>query len=1532
MRKFFLCIIPLFLIVSCSNFVHELIPPQDKEIVSLNLKNENLENIRTTEIRNEKNITLTVPSTTDITKLIPIIKVSDGASVLPIEFHYLQAAFPSIDLLTLAVKLNEFLLSNNAESWVFDFIRQNPDFNVPQLSFPINFSNPVYFLVISGQATSTLYKVTVKKESSSSQGGSDSEQDNNSDDKKTESEKEIISFIVGSQEGNSKINEKSVEFSIGADNDISALYPIVSVSKGAAVLPLTQKYLLSLDLTFEQMLDFYSGYSTTLDLEKYCGEWLAKNSIELPQTLSIPIDFRQSVIFAVVGSDKSVKLWTIKCNVIKNNPFIEKLAFTKYNNSGLMKDSVVSEIASGIYFAEVVYPVEYSYFSLIPEFSYYGDRVTYQLDSAEETELVSGETEIPFTFSSSKMNCSIAVYKGERKVVYNLTLKQTFDPDTIRSITDFRFYKSKNKDIKNSSVASIFDEGDTGQITITVNYENNKPDILIPDFYSPGTVSVEHTEQTSGVSQQDFSAPIKYLCVSKDKQFSRLYTVLIEFNKVEPAKALINSFSVPSYLNKGISYDTHGVINHESGTIDIEIPYSCKSEPYELMPLFSGTGRIIVDGIVQSSGYSRQNFSKNVYYKVISSDDENVSKQYVVRASFKSDADSSCEITSFKFLKGSQNPKLAEDVSALVVQRTKEIFVYLPYGSGSRDSLMAATFDAAGQVFVEEELQTSGISLNDFSKTVVYRVVSANGKNSKNYTVTVQETGSIIFVNNLAAGHNNGSSWSDAYTRLDSALESVSDIAAQAPCEIWICDNGTEYKAGSSNISQLCGTISIKGGFSGTESTAVQRENSKKTKLSGYSFESTGKDSLLTFENLKILDAQKFLSLENIKSSIKNVDIENSEINVTGDSSTITIENSLFDNTIADIACEEASINNTKFSKGKIDDKTKKSSVLNSSFLQTEYKQQGTEAKIKSCSFSGTSLINFNVQKSIVDECNFNEYEGIIDCLYSTSVKNISFTDKVCIKTINEKSSSGDYCFEIFNCNNLEVPLIKNIDILKIEKSDVKIPLVKNEDSMKQLFIEDSDCSYMYYGCDSYPNTQGDLEFYINNSKFHEKKYNFFSMEEYKEEIRIKTFDDPLFLGDNCFGTVNESSFTSENGTVSFCQKGDVSLQNINIKVLNGEKPTDIHHSTTALTCYGPGNCFVDDMHIDINGYISVGFWKQDNTKKGGKCIIQNTTITGSSEASLDIHNLESVSVKNCTILSKNLEPNNDYWISALSKDDIETKIELSDISSNERFFLYSFDSVSATNCSADAISVRVYEPKSECTVIKNCSLNAFSYFNSSDSVDQDLLIKNCTFSNDAEVFVHNAKSITLCNDNLMENPILFSYDTSRSVESKFSAKNYYFNSFSSRNTNFSTVEFNDCKIDKKFDIRRIAISESISFINVSFLKNYSFNEGKFYTNTCKLAIFNLCNFESNDNANADIFYGFIGESFRMENCTLRLGTRDKLLYALGRKECVFSNNTIENMNNDNTRLVLRYAKGSAFTNTGNTFVDGNFIPGVYQY
>ena len=164
MKKSFICVFLTILFFSCSNAVHDFIPPQSKEIISFGLKTDKMEDIPCAEYKNGENIMLTVPANTDISKMIPVIKVSDGACVLPITLEYLFAAFPSMDLLTLAVKLQEVFSSNNVKEWLFEFIRQNPDFKIPSLTLPIDFSRTVHFLVLSGRATTRFYQVSVQKE------------------------------------------------------------------------------------------------------------------------------------------------------------------------------------------------------------------------------------------------------------------------------------------------------------------------------------------------------------------------------------------------------------------------------------------------------------------------------------------------------------------------------------------------------------------------------------------------------------------------------------------------------------------------------------------------------------------------------------------------------------------------------------------------------------------------------------------------------------------------------------------------------------------------------------------------------------------------------------------------------------------------------------------------------------------------------------------------------------------------------------------------------------------------------------------------------------------------------------------------------------------------------------------------------------------------------------------------------------------------------------------------------------------------
>ena len=89
----------------------------------------------------------------------------------------------------------------------------------------------------------------------------------------------------------------------------------------------------------------------------------------------------------------------------------------------------------------------------------------------------------------------------------------------------------------------------------------------------------------------------------------------------------------------------------------------------------------------------------------------------------------------------------------------------------------------------------------------------------------------IIYVDKDAAGANNGSSWTDAYTNLETALTNIT-----ANSDIWIADGTYKRHATDRYLSFIVNTtnIGIYGGFNGTETAIVQRDfRANKTILSG---------------------------------------------------------------------------------------------------------------------------------------------------------------------------------------------------------------------------------------------------------------------------------------------------------------------------------------------------------------------------------------------------------------------------------------------------------------------------------------------------------------------------------------------------------------------------------------------------------------------------------------------------------------------------------------------------------------------------
>ena len=839
------------LFTSCTNFFHNIIPPQEGEIINFQLEytNGSRSVLQTPDSNN--NITITVPADTDITKLIPVVKLSEKAEIIPGTLPYLAKIFPEKDLLTLALDMYTANQNGTFKTWFLNLVLENDGIKIPKLEMPIDFTTPVLFIVISGQGNYKFYTVTVKKESSSQDNNNNNDEnqnDNNNDDSQEKDyENLILSFEVPSQiaesviehtvtGGNNEIIQDSnnlgdrvpysgiVTFEVDENTNLKEILPIVTVSEGANVLPLTQNYLLSLGLSFEQILQFYSGYSTTSDVEKYIYSFIKKlDNITYP-SLDMPINFYDTqVYFAVISANKDVKIYYINCKIKNIQPKLLNLAFSKTNNPLLIKDSKIS-IESQQITLSCLYPMEMELdYNLVADFVFDGDRVTYTMPTADEVEMISGVTKIPFT--KNQRTCTITVYKSTKKVNYELVCPIELDPDSIRSITDFRFYKSKNTDIKKTVIASIYKEGDIGFISASVLYEGDVPPFeLIPDFITPGVVTKQGVEVISGNTCENFEYKTQYLCTSKNGLYCRLYDISIEFVQIVTEEPVITSFEFPVYLNKDLSKDAVATIDDLTNTIRCEILYFTEKPPYNLTPIFASNGEVTCNSITQTSGFSEESFKYTTYYVVTTGTEEKITKRYRVDVSFVKDSSSSCNILDFGF-KIENNASLSSDVQATVTERTKSIFAFMPYGTGSnKGTLLTPTFTSNGTVSVNGQIQTSGISSQDFSSPVTYTVTSVNGLYTKDYIVSLQESGDIIFVDINAIGRNNGTSWQDAFINLDLALEKANSVDDSILQEIWITADEYEPILNSKNGFNIRSNLILRGGFNGTESSIDERE------------------------------------------------------------------------------------------------------------------------------------------------------------------------------------------------------------------------------------------------------------------------------------------------------------------------------------------------------------------------------------------------------------------------------------------------------------------------------------------------------------------------------------------------------------------------------------------------------------------------------------------------------------------------------------------------------------------------------------
>jgi hypothetical protein len=645
-----------------------------------------------------------------------------------------------------------------------------------------------------------------------------------------------------------EIGDDAITAYVSPGTDLKELTPSIRVSAGATLFPVTQEYIayaFNDDRTFGAVMELYtSGENITGKII----DMIRSNRTFNRPVLDMPINFGYPVDFLVISGIGTIRQYKIRVEIDTGEGKFKSFGFEKFFNPEVVRSAVgVIDTDNRTVTVDVSYPVEnIASYQLTPSFETNGARV--YLDG---TEWRSGETLIGFLKPPDSLDLSNPHYASQTKT---LTLKRTGfedaewtlivnfseDPDTSRAIIDFRFTRSLNPLLNADYMAEeIYHSDNYGFISVTVYYSGAKPEELRASFISPGTVTVNDEIQISGYSTQDFSSSVRYVVTSKIGNNVRTYSVYVRILPISDPLPQITYFSFRTEQNPLLVSNSTALINHDSRLILIEAAYDGDTPPYDLIPEFStmvrtgslfSEGTVSVNGITQRSNSSSVNFSSPVGYVVFNPSNPTLKREYRVEVKFVRALSSGAEITTFTFYKA-DNPDLVADVNAVVTQSTGTIYATLLFQTPGGDRTLVPRWSAQGRIEVGGVTQTSGELERQFYTPQTFRASSADGVFKRDYTVTVKEINSRIYVKHDAMGRNDGTNWENAYQSVSNTENDTERFYfynngayydyTSIPREVWIAE-GT-YTSPYYGIGFSYPNVYLIGGFIGNETSKNAR-------------------------------------------------------------------------------------------------------------------------------------------------------------------------------------------------------------------------------------------------------------------------------------------------------------------------------------------------------------------------------------------------------------------------------------------------------------------------------------------------------------------------------------------------------------------------------------------------------------------------------------------------------------------------------------------------------------------------------------
>nr|MBA3457669.1 hypothetical protein [Deltaproteobacteria bacterium] len=417
------------------------------------------------------------------------------------------------------------------------------------------------------------------------------------------------------------------------------------------------------------------------------------------------VDFTGPVTYRVIAENLTTHDYAV---VVQSEPSMSKeltsFVFHDATNVDLSADALAT--INGNLIAATV-PFGTNVTALVATFVHGGATVTVG-GTVQESGLTPNNFTSPVTYTVT------AADGGTRAYVITVTVA----PSPAKDLTAFAFLDASNTALAADVTATI----NGTAIAVTVPFGTDVT-ALVATFTTTGpTVTVGGAVQVSGTSANDFASPVSYVVTAADGS-ARTYTVTVMIVSAEQKD--ITSFSFRSANNAALTADVTATINGTS--IAVTVPTGTNVSA--LVATFSHTGVAVAIGATpQVSEVTANDFASPRMYVVTGGD--TLTKTYTVTVTVA--LGSAKDITAYALL-DSSNPALSADITATI--NGTAITATVPFGT-DRSALVATFSHTGSSVSVGVIPQTSGITTNDFTNSVVYTVTAAD-TSTKTYNVTI---------------------------------------------------------------------------------------------------------------------------------------------------------------------------------------------------------------------------------------------------------------------------------------------------------------------------------------------------------------------------------------------------------------------------------------------------------------------------------------------------------------------------------------------------------------------------------------------------------------------------------------------------------------------------------------------------------------------------------------------------------------------------------------------------------------------------